>query len=58
LPDVQGLVLVVAAHDRPAISLYRAFGFRTYGVEPISLKLPDRYVEGEQMLLRLSPAMP
>lgn len=53
LSDVEGLVLIVASTDQPAVSLYASCGFTTYGVEPMSLKLGDIYIDGQHMMAPL-----
>lgn len=53
LDDVEGLVLIVASTDQPAVSLYNSFGFTTYGIEPMSLKVGNTYVDGQHMMAPL-----
>jgi ribosomal protein S18 acetylase RimI-like enzyme len=48
---VEQLHLTVAAGNEPARRLYQRAGFSVYGVEPRALKLPDRYVDEELMVL-------
>jgi ribosomal protein S18 acetylase RimI-like enzyme len=51
---VRGLVQVllgVATHNEPAIALYRRAGFETYGTEPRSLFVNNRYID-EHLMVR------
>jgi RimJ/RimL family protein N-acetyltransferase len=48
---VTQLHLAVAVPNEPAQRLYRSLGFRTYGLEPRAIRLPDRYVDEEHMVL-------
>jgi ribosomal protein S18 acetylase RimI-like enzyme len=49
---VEELNLTVAAHNEPAIRLYRRFGFADLGLDPHALKIGDAYVD--EMLMRLA----
>jgi ribosomal protein S18 acetylase RimI-like enzyme len=51
--EVEEVRLSVASDNVAACRLYRALGFVVYGVEPRALKLPDRYVDEDHMVLRL-----
>ena len=55
---VEQVLLSVAATQEPAIRLYRSLGFESFGREPRALKIGDRYIDEEYMLLDLarSPA--
>lgn len=55
-PGVEQLLLAVAARNEPARALYRSCGFEPFGVEPRALKVGDRYVDEEQMVLFLDRA--
>jgi ribosomal protein S18 acetylase RimI-like enzyme len=50
---VEQVHLTVVTENDAAARLYRARGFATYGVEPRALKLGDRYVDEELMILDL-----
>jgi hypothetical protein len=41
---------------RAARALYRSFGFETYGTEPNALKVDDRYIDEDYMILRITTA--
>ena len=56
LSDVDCVLLKVAASQRPANRLYASLGFRSFGTEPRSLKMNDRYIDEEHMILLMSPA--
>lgn len=47
------LHLTVASHNIAAITVYTRLGFTTYGQEPRSLRLPDRFVDEDMMVLML-----
>lgn len=47
--------LTVVSSNEPAQRLYRAMGFVTYGVEPRALKVGERYLDADLMVLRLTP---
>ncbi len=53
MPGVERLLLSVAVGNAPAQHLYRALGFRTYGVEPSALKFDGASVDQELMCLPL-----
>lgn len=53
LPGLEQLQLSVAAEGRTARPLYASFGFESYGRERRALKLEDRYVDTELMVLHL-----
>jgi len=50
---LEQLILAVAAQNDAARGLYAALGFETYGREPRALKLGDRYVDEDLMVLWL-----
>jgi RimJ/RimL family protein N-acetyltransferase len=54
VPGLEQVHLTVTTVNPVAQALYEAFGFRTYGVEPRSLKLGDNYLDEALMVLRLS----
>ena len=53
IDDMEQVLLSVAATQIPAIRLYRSLGFESFGTEPRALRIGDRYIEEEHMLLRL-----
>lgn len=53
VPGIEQIVLAVTTHNTVARSLYTALGFQTYGLERHALKLGDRYLDEELMVLWL-----
>ncbi|MFP2912549.1 GNAT family N-acetyltransferase [Pyxidicoccus sp. 3LFB2] len=53
MPGVERLLLTVAVGNAPAQKLYRALGFRTYGVEPCALRFDGASVDNELMCMPL-----
>ena len=51
------VLLSVAATQVPAIRLYRSLGFESFGTEPRALRIGDRYIDEEHMVLRLMNRM-
>ncbi len=51
---LEQIILAVAAPQPAAVALYRSLGFVSFGREPRALKIGDRYVDEEYMVLRLS----
>jgi ribosomal protein S18 acetylase RimI-like enzyme len=47
------LFLYVAPQNTPALTLYKSCGFRSYGIEPYSMKADGIYYEEEMMYLKL-----
>jgi ribosomal protein S18 acetylase RimI-like enzyme len=52
-PEIEILTLSVSTESAAARRLYRDAGFRVCGIEPKAIRLPDRYVDVEQMALDL-----
>jgi ribosomal protein S18 acetylase RimI-like enzyme len=52
-PEVEQLLLAVAEGQDPARRLYQSLGFEVYGREPRAIKLGDRYVDEDLMVLRV-----
>ena len=52
-PGLEQINLAVATHNAPARALYAACGFAVFGLERRALRLPDRYVDEEHMVLFL-----
>ena|SRR5579859_92861 len=55
LTDLDCIFLTVATTQEPARRLYRSLGFRSFGIEPRSLKVDGEYVDQEHMVLEVSP---
>jgi len=55
LPELHCVLLKVATTQQPARKLYRSVGFRSFGIEPRSLKVEDTYIDEEHMVLNLVP---
>lgn len=53
-PGVFLLTLTVTEGNRPAIALYEACGFRTFGVEPLAIATPGGYRAKVHMALQLA----
>jgi ribosomal protein S18 acetylase RimI-like enzyme len=54
LPGVERILLSANAADPAATSLYKSLGFRTFGHEAAALKIGDRYVDDDHMVLDLT----
>jgi ribosomal protein S18 acetylase RimI-like enzyme len=52
-PELEQILLAVAAGQKAAIQLYRKFGFEVFGTEPRSLKVGSEYIDEQHMLLML-----
>ena len=50
--SVESVTLTVTSGNLPAIRLYERWGFRTYGVEPASVKLADGSYLDETLMIR------
>ncbi len=55
-PGVRLITLTVTAGNGPAIALYEAFGFATFGNEPLAIATPTGYKSKLHMWLDLQPA--
>ena len=53
LPGIEQPLLSVTATQTAAIALYRSLGFQSFGSEPRALKIGDRFVNEEYMILRV-----
>jgi RimJ/RimL family protein N-acetyltransferase len=51
--EVAQLCATVALVNRPARRLYRKLGFEPYGLEPRGLKVGERYLDQEHLVLLL-----
>jgi len=48
---VEQVFLTVVSGQEAASALYRSLGFNSFGVEPRGLKVGDRYLDNEHMVL-------
>ena len=55
---VEELTLSVAAHNQPAVSLYRRMGFADYGLDRHALRVNNKYVDEILMKLPLKVGVP
>jgi ribosomal protein S18 acetylase RimI-like enzyme len=55
LPEPHCVLLKVATTQQPARQLYMSLGFRSFGIEPQSLKVEDTYIDEEHMILNIVP---
>ena len=55
IAGLQSVLLKVATTQQAARRLYMSVGFRSFGVEPRSLKVEDKYVAEEHMALDVFP---
>jgi ribosomal protein S18 acetylase RimI-like enzyme len=55
LPELQCVLLKVATTQTSARRLYLSLGFRSFGIEPRSLKVEDHYIDEEHMILNVPP---
>ena len=53
IPDLEQLVLSVVTSNETARNLYLTMGFQSYGLERQALKLGDRFLDEELMVLKL-----
>ena len=51
--EVEHLLLAVAVGQKPAKRVYESLGFQVYGREPHAIKLGDKYVDEDLMVLHL-----
>lgn len=54
MDGLEQIVLAVATQQTAAIALYRSFGFVPFGLEVRALKVSERYLDEQYMVLRLS----
>jgi ribosomal protein S18 acetylase RimI-like enzyme len=52
-PSLEQILLAVAVDQTAARQLYRECGFETYGTEPAALKVAEKYVDEDYMILRI-----
>jgi RimJ/RimL family protein N-acetyltransferase len=55
IAGLQCILLKVATTQRAARRLYMSVGFRSFGIEPRSLKVGDNYVDEEHMIVAVLP---
>lgn len=53
MPGLEQLVLAVVTRNAPARDLYITAGFEVFGLEPLALKVGERYLDEEHMVLYL-----
>lgn len=53
IDGLEQILLSVAATQTRAAGLYRSLGFASFGCEPRALKIGDRYIDEEYMILNL-----
>jgi ribosomal protein S18 acetylase RimI-like enzyme len=53
VPGIEQLHLAVTTHNTAARTLYASLGFERYGIERHAMKLADRYVDEDLMVLWL-----
>jgi RimJ/RimL family protein N-acetyltransferase len=58
LEGLEQIKLTIATPQSAAATLYRSLGFQSYGREPRALKIGNRYVDEEYMVLFLDGAKP
>jgi len=54
IAGIEQILLSVATDQAAAKNLYQSLGFEVYGREPRTLKIGDRYVDEDLMVLRLT----
>lgn len=56
LNELKQLILAVVIKNTTARALYLSLGFKSYGMEPASLKVGEEYLDDDMMILRLEKA--
>lgn len=51
MPGLKYLKLCVLVKNREALDLYRAVGFRSFGIEPMGVKVGEEYCDEHHMVL-------
>ena len=54
IEGVEQILISVTTTQAAAISLYRSLGFESFGCEPRALKIDDRFIDEEYMVLPVS----
>jgi RimJ/RimL family protein N-acetyltransferase len=57
LSDIHCVLLKVATTQQSAHRLYASLGFRSFGIEPRSLKSEGNYIDEEHMIRLMTPAL-
>jgi ribosomal protein S18 acetylase RimI-like enzyme len=52
---VEQILISVATTQAAAMGLYRSLGFETFGREPRALRIGDRFIDEEYMVMRVRP---
>ncbi|MGA8762414.1 MAG: GNAT family N-acetyltransferase [Candidatus Sulfotelmatobacter sp.] len=55
IEGLEQIMISVVASQVAAASLYRSLGFESYGREPKALKIGDRYLDEDHMVLWIGP---
>jgi len=55
IPGLQSVLLKVATTQQAARRLYASVGFRSFGIEPRSLRVRDEYIDEDHMILDIVP---
>ncbi|MGA8273544.1 MAG: GNAT family N-acetyltransferase [Candidatus Sulfotelmatobacter sp.] len=58
IEGIEQIKLAVATNQEAAVRLYRSLGFKSFGLERQALKIGDRYVDEEHMVLFVKPSYP
>lgn len=53
IEGLEQILLSVAVTQTAAVAPYRSLGFASFGREPRALKIGDRYIDEEYMVLQL-----
>jgi RimJ/RimL family protein N-acetyltransferase len=56
IEGIEQILLSVSTTQAPAMNLYRSLGFEVFGCDRRALKIGDRYIDEENMILFLRPA--
>jgi ribosomal protein S18 acetylase RimI-like enzyme len=54
IEGLEQILISVATVQTSAVSLYHSLGFISFGCEPRALKVGERYIDEEHMVLQLS----
>ena len=53
LAGIEQILLSVAATETAAIVLYRSLGFQLFGCKPRALRVGDRFIDEEYLVMRV-----
>jgi ribosomal protein S18 acetylase RimI-like enzyme len=56
IAEIEQILLSVSTTQTAAMNLYRSLGFEVFGCDRRALKIGDRYIDEENMILFLRPA--